>query len=198
MVKSLILQLFIVLSACTSLADDVQLELSCVSQLPVHAYEQDGAKANILAIIGGKGIKNREGKSKDFLVIQKSIFTSSKLNYYLFSNWSKSKKATRVSQERVDRISRLVDATQKHNSRPTYLVGFSRGSVDAAAFSKIYPKRIKGIVLASGIYESSSRKAKFYSMERLISSKIGVAVIVAHHENDVCHITLFAHAKEFY
>jgi predicted alpha/beta hydrolase family esterase len=201
LIQFFIVQIVIVFSAFIAFAGDTQLEFSNVSQLPVHAYEQVGAKANMIAIIGGKGIKNKEGKSKNFLVTQKSIFTNLKLNYYLFPNWSNSKKATyevRVSRERIDRILNLVTGIRNRNSLPIYLVGFSRGSVDAATFAKVYPKKIKGIVLSSGIYKNSSRKAKFYSMERLIGPNIAVAVLVAHHKNDSCKVTQFRYAKAFY
>ena len=201
MVKSLIVQILVFFIAFTALAEDTRFNLIGVSQLPIHAYEHDEAKANMVAIIGGKGMKNPLGKSRNFLVVNKSKFTNSKLNYYLFPNWSKSEKAgykLRVSRKRVGRILSLLKGIRKRNSLPNYLVGFSRGSVDAAAFAKIYPEKIRGIVLASGIYKNSSRKAELYSMDRLIGSKINTAVLVVHHKKDACHVTQFSYAEVFY
>ena len=113
-------------------ADDVKLNLSKVSKLPIHAFENDEANANMIAILGGAGLKNKKGK-------QKSTFTNSKLNYYLFPNWSEHERANyqfRAGEKRASRILSFVAKISKRNSLPTYLAGFSRGSVDAASFAK--------------------------------------------------------------
>jgi predicted alpha/beta hydrolase family esterase len=182
-------------------ANYMKLNFKNVSKLPIHAYENDDANANMIAILGGAGLKNKKGKSKNFLVTQKSTFTNSKLNYYLFPNWSESEKANyqfRAGEKRARRILKFVAELNKRNSLPTYLVGFSRGSVDASSFAKKYPDKIKGIVLASGVYTNSSKKAEFYSMERIIGSKISVNTLVVHHKKDACNVTQFKHAKIFY
>ena len=69
-------------------ADDVKLNFSKVSNLPIHAFENDEANANMIEILGGAGLKNKKDKSKNFLVTQESTFTNSKLEYYLLPNWS--------------------------------------------------------------------------------------------------------------
>jgi hypothetical protein len=184
-----------------TLAEDLNLNFNDVSELPIHTYESKQSKANMTAIIGGKGMKNTKGKSKNFLVTQKRIFINLKLNYYLFPNFSETEKATyplRLSKNRLERILNLVEAIKKRNSLPTYLVGFSRGSVDAATFSKLYPEHIKGIVLASGVYTNTSKKAELFSMERIIGKKSKVAVLVTHHKKDKCKVTQFKYAKKFY
>jgi predicted esterase len=182
-------------------ANDIMLNFDNVSKLPIHAYENEQAKFNLIAIIGGKGLKNKRGKSKNFLVTQKLTFTNSSLNYYLFPNWSESERASyqfRASKKRANRILELVAELAKRNSLPTYLVGFSRGSVDAASFAKKYPDKIKGIVIMSGVYTNSSKKAELYSMENIIGSKIDVNTLVAHHKKDACKVTQLRHAKSFF
>ena len=42
-------------------ADDVKLNFSKVSKLPIHAFENDEANANMMAILGGTGLKNKKG-----------------------------------------------------------------------------------------------------------------------------------------
>ena len=74
-------------------ANSIELNLENVSKLPIHSYENKKAKFNFIAIIGGAGLKNKKGKSKNFLVTQKLIFTNSNLNYYLFPNWSETEKS---------------------------------------------------------------------------------------------------------
>lgn len=193
--------ILMVLFSFSARSDELALSFSEVSKLPIHSFEQDKAKANIVAFVGGKGLKNNQGKSKNFLVHQKHTFIAAGLNFYLFPNWSKNEKATyklRASEDRARRILNLVKGIGKRNILPTYLVGFSRGSVDAARFSKLFADYIKGVVLASAVYTNPSRKAQHYSMERVLGSKANVSVLVAHHEKDRCHVTPFFYAKGFF
>ena len=184
-----------------ALADQVTLSFPDVSELPIHIVEQAKAKANIIALIGGKGLKNSQGNSKNFLVTQRNNFIAAGLNFYLFPNRSEDEKASyklRGSEERAERILNLTKEINKRNNLPIYLVGFSRGSVDAAKFSKLFPDHIKGIVLASGVYTNSSKKAEFYSMEMILGSIVDVTVLVAHHQKDSCKVTSFYYAKDFF
>ena len=190
----------IILSSA-AVADQVTLSFPDVSELPIHSVEQAKAKANIIALIGGNGLKNSQGNSKNFLVTQRGDFIAAGLNFYLFPNRSEDEKASyklRGSEERAARILNLTKEINKRNKLPIYLVGFSRGSVDAAKFSKLFPDHIKGIVLASGVYTNSSKKAEFYSMERILGSTVNVGVLVAHHEKDFCNVTPFSYAKDFF
>ena len=183
-----------------ALSNTTKFYISGVSTLPIHATEQSTSKANMIAIIGGKGLKNSAGKSKNFLVTQKEIFTNANLNFYLFPNSSKTEKASyliRASKNRANRILYLVEALAERNSLPTYLVGFSRGTVDAANFSKLYPNAIQGIVIASGIYSNTSVKAHNYSMEKIIGSEIKTSILIVHHIKDKCKVTPFNYAQKF-
>ena len=171
-----------------------------VSKLPIHSVEHSNSKANMIAIIGGKGLKNKKGKSKNYLVKHRDIFTNSELNYYLFPNSSMAETASyplRASKKRADRILALVKAITERNSLPTFLVGFSRGSVDVGSFAKRYPKTIQGIVLASGVYKNNSKKAREYSMEKIIGAEINTAVLIVHHKKDKCKVTRFNYAHDF-
>ena len=182
-------------------AKEEELLFESVSNLPIHSFENDQSKLNFIAIIGGAGLKNKKGKSKNFLVSQRTTFTSYNMNYYLFPNWSESEKASyklRASKKRASRILNLLKELRKRNSLPVYLVGFSRGSVDAASFAKKHPDKIRGIVLASGVYTNSSKNAESYSMQRIVGTKIGVNTLVAHHKKDLCKVTKFKFAKRFY
>ena len=56
------------------------------------------------AIIGGKGLKNKKEKSKNYLVKQREIFTNPELNYCFFPNFSKAENAAylgRASKKRA-------------------------------------------------------------------------------------------------
>ena len=57
-------------------AENISFLVSDTSRLSVHAVENDAAKANIIAIVGGKGVSNSEGRSRNYLVKQKKTFFS--------------------------------------------------------------------------------------------------------------------------
>ena len=50
----------------------------------------------------------------------------------------------------------------------------------------------------SGIYKNKSYKARDFSMDKIIGTKMNVATLVVHHERDACKVTKFAAAKNFY
>jgi alpha-beta hydrolase superfamily lysophospholipase len=92
----------------------------------------------------------------------------------------------------------LVKKIKERNGRPVFIVGFSRGSVDAGQFAKKYPDQISGIVLASGIYTNNSRKAEFYSMQMIIGDTVETPTLLVHHSDDNCIATPFEYSEEFY
>ena len=55
-------------------AEQVFLQMPEVSTLPIYAMENADSKVNMIAIIGGKGLRNPLGRSKNFLVRQKETF----------------------------------------------------------------------------------------------------------------------------
>ena len=185
----------------TNAAPSIKLLEPEVSKLPIHAMESIKSGANIIAIVGGKGLRNSQGQSKNYLVRQREIFFASGLNFYLLPNPSKNKKAGysfRNSVKNLERIKKLVQTIKNRNSLPIFIIGFSRGAVDAGAYGKKYPKTIAGIVLASGIYNNSSKKAEYYSMENIIGRKIEVPTLIVHHKKDQCHVTNFRDADLFF
>ena len=202
MLKKTVFSALLIFSLFTrpGVSELVILDVKTASKLPVHAEEFTQAKANIIAFVGGKGLKNRKGRSKNYLVKVRSTLISDNLNFYLFPNWSADDTAfyaRRASNERTERILNLLSAINKRNALPTYLVGFSRGSVDVASFAKRHPKKIRGIVIASGVYKNTSKKAAQYSMEKIIGKKVGVRVLIVHHKKDKCKVTPFKYAKKF-
>ena len=65
MKKLIITQLFFIWLVSPTLAEDLKLNFNDVSELPIHTYKSKQSKANMIAIIGGKGMKNTKGKSKN-------------------------------------------------------------------------------------------------------------------------------------
>ena len=199
--KSLISFLSTFIFVASSSAKDITIEIKETSNLPIHVYESRESVANIIAIIGGKGLKNKNGKSRNFLVQKKEVFTDGLMNFYLLPNYTKKEKASyeiRVSDERMRRVLSLVKEIKERNGKPVFIVGFSRGSVDAGQFAKKYPNQISGIVLASGIYTNNSRKAEFYSMQMIIGDTVETPTLIVHHSDDGCIATPFEYAEEFY
>ena len=56
------------------------IELETVSQLPIIGFEKSDAKVNVIGIIGGKGIRNKGGKSQSFILRSKSYFNVNNVN----------------------------------------------------------------------------------------------------------------------
>ncbi len=196
-----VLFVFLLSLASDLRAENVSFRVLAVSELPVHAFEKQTARANILAITGGKGVRNRAGRSRNYLVKQKATFISGGLNFYLLPNFSEQEKASyrlRSSQKRADRIKALVQAIKTRNSKPVFLIGFSRGTVDVGRFAKTYPHTVSGVVLASGIYTNDSSNAREYAMEIVVGEEIPTVTLIVHHRNDTCHVTPFSYAKRFF
>ena len=170
----------------------LELNLPAVSQLPIHALESKQSKANVIAIVGGKGLRNALGKSNNFVSRIRNELHIAGLNYYLLPNPSSSKKAGygfRASQKNSDRIFQLVKSIKQRNSLPIYLLGFSRGTVDAASYIKRYTTTVDGVILASGIYDNFSRKAEYYSMEKLFDRSYNNRILLVHHKHDRCAVS---------
>lgn len=177
------------------------LNLKDVSELPVFSLERDDARANLIGFIGGKGLRNREGRTRNFLGKQKEKFYKEKFNYYLYPNPNSRKKGSypyRASKRNTGRIKALVDFLQKRNSLPTYLLGFSRGSVDVSSYAKRHPGTIDGVVIISGIYANSSRKASDYSIDLIVGDEFPLPLLIVHHEADECRVTDPEEALSFF
>ena len=58
------------------------LNLPDVSELPIHVVGSSEASANVIGFIGGKGLKNESGTSKNYIVQQRSIFVNLGINFY--------------------------------------------------------------------------------------------------------------------
>ena len=167
--------LFFLLSSKSFAIEESKIENKKISDLPVFITSIENINANLIGIIGGKGMKNEIGKSKNFLKRYKDKFVEKGIAFYLFPNVDSVTKASyprRISEDRIGRLNELVKYISSTNDKPIFIIGFSRGAVDAGFYAKKYPKSISGIILASGIYKNDSNKAKNFSMEKIIGKKI--------------------------
>ena len=202
--KILICKLFFIsflLSSKSFALEQSKIENKKISDLPVFITSIENFNANLIGIIGGKGMKNETGKSKNFLKRYKNNFVEKGIAFYLFPNVNSATKASyprRISEDRIGRLNELVKYISSINDKPIFIIGFSRGAVDAGFYAKKYPESISGIILASGIYKNDSNKAKKFSMEKIIGKKIKVDTLIVHHEKDVCRVTQYKYAKSFF
>ncbi len=188
--------------SCKSFAiEKSKIENKKISDLPVFTTTIDNFNANLIGIIGGKGMKNETGKSENFLKRYKDNFVEKGIAFYLFPNVNSVTKASyprRISEDRIERLNELVKYISSINDKPIFIIGFSRGAVDAGFYAKKYPESISGIILASGIYRNESNKAKNFSMEKIIGKRIKVDTLIVHHEKDLCSVTQYKYAKSFF
>ena len=193
--------LFFLLSSKSFAIKESKIENKKISDLPVFITSIENFNTNLIGIIGGKGMKNETGKSKNFLKRYKNNFVEKGIAFYLFPNVNSATKASyprRISEDRIGRLNELVKYISSINDKPIFIIGFSRGAVDAGFYAKKYPESISGIILASGIYKNDSNKAKKFSMEKIIGKKIKVDTLIVHHEKDVCRVTQYKYAKSFF
>ena len=189
------------LSSNSFAIEQSKIENKKISDLPVFISSTENINANLIGIIGGKGMKNEIGKSKNFLKRYTDNFVEKGIAFYLFPNANSDTKASyprRISEDRIGRLNELVKYISNINDKPIFIIGFSRGAVDAGFYAKKYPDNISGIILASGIYKNDSNKAKNFSMEKVIGKKIKVDTLVVHHEKDLCRVTKYKYAKSFF
>ncbi len=193
--------LSLILSSNVFAIEKSKIENKKISDLPVFVTKIENINANLIGIIGGKGMKNEVGKSKNFLIRYKNNFVEKGIAFYLFPNVNSATKASyprRISEDRIGRLNELVKYINSVNDKPIFIIGFSRGTVDAGFYAKKYPESISGIILASGVYKNDSNKAKNFSMEKIIGKKIKVDTLVVHHEKDECSVTQYKYAKSFF
>ena len=50
----------------------------------------------------------------------------------------------------------------------------------------------------SGVYKNTSKKARNFSMDKIIGDANEVTTLIVHHQKDSCKVTKFAEAKKFY
>jgi len=184
-----------------ALAGSVSLNVAGVSELKISALESELAKANLIGFVGGKGLSNSEGTTRNFLGTQRLLFHGGGLNFYLYPNEDSDAHASypyRASDKNIKRINLLAKFLKKRNGLPVVLVGFSRGSVDVAQFAKSHSKDIAAIVILSGVYENDSRKAGDYSLNEIIGTEIGVPILGIHHSDDECRVTVPSEAEAFF
>ena len=201
MKKLFILLVLFLICTSSSYSEEISVFNKSISELPIHITLPEKIKANVIAIVGGKGINNAMGKSNNYLTRNKNNFVNSDIAFYLFPNFKKSDTASykfRASSHQVKRIKLLVEYIKTQNKHPIFILGFSRGSVDTAAYAKKFPDSLKGIIIISGVYKNQTKKAKLFSMEKIIGKSINVKTLIVHHEKDACKVTQFKYAFKFF
>jgi len=132
---------------------------------------------------------------------QKEEFYAAQFNYYLYPNPNSRKKASysyRASDKNTDRIKALVDFLKNKNSLLTYLLGFSRGSVDVSAYALRFPDTVAGAVIIFGVYTNSSRKASAFSVNLIVGGEFPIPLLLVHHEGDDCWVSDPEEAVSFF
>ena len=152
----------------------------------------DGAKTTVLLFSGGSGgIGLRDGRpqSRNFLIRSAEFFRAQGLNVALLGNPTDKRQlddAWRTSSmHRADVNGVLADLRQR-GSQALWLVGTSRGTVSVAALGITLQEQLAGLVLTASI--GSYNVAT--SVPQQAIDQIRLPVLVYHHKNDACRITL--------
>jgi pimeloyl-ACP methyl ester carboxylesterase len=153
----------------------------------------DGARTTVLLFSGGSGgIGLRDGRpqSNNFLIRSGEFFRAQGLNVAMLGNPTDKRQlddAWRTSaMHRADVNGVLADLRQR-GSQVLWLVGTSRGTVSVAALGIALQDQLAGLVLTASI---GSHNVAATSVPQQAIDQIRLPVLVYHHKNDACRITL--------
>lgn len=159
----------------------------------------EGATQTVLLLSGGTGgVGLREGRpqSENFLIRSRDLFRAQGLNVALLGNPSDKRQmddAWRTSEmHRSDVLQVLQDLRRRGATQPVWLVGTSRGTVSVAALGIGLQDQVAGLVLTAAITSYQMPAA----VPRQALDQIKVPVLVYHHRQDACRITL-AHETDW-
>lgn len=163
-------------------------------KVPIFYIKNDGARATVLLLSGGKGgmgkIVDGQPSSENFLVRSRSYFAENGLNVAVFGLPSDMRTgyveySDRLTTEHLQDIRRVVEYLKADTGLPVWLVGTSRGTVSATAAAIDFGKEILGgIVLTASVV--SYKKTGAVPTQDI--GRIQIPVLVVHHENDSCVI----------
>ena len=159
----------------------------------------EGATATVLLLSGGSGgIGMRDGqpRSENFLIRSRDLFRAEGFNVALLGNPSDKRAmddAWRTSgMHRTDVAAVVQDIRAKGAGQPLWLIGTSRGTISAAALAIAMPDQVAGVVLTASVAGFNVPAA----VQRQPIEQLRMPVLVYHHREDACRITL-AHDAEW-
>lgn len=151
-----------------------------------------GAKTTVLLFSGGGGgIGMRDGRpqSRNFLIRSGELFRAQGLNVAMMGNPSDKRlldDTWRTSAMHRADVSQVLADLRQRGSQTFWLVGTSRGTVSVAALGIAMHEQLAGLVLTASI--ASYNVAT--SVPQQAIDQIRLPVLVYHHKNDACRITL--------
>ena len=158
----------------------------------------EGATATVLLLSGGSGgIGMRDGqpRSDNFLIRSRDLFRAEGFNVALLGNPSDKRAmddAWRTSEmHRTDVAAVVQDIRAKGAGQPLWLIGTSRGTISATALAIAMPDQVAGVVLTASISGFNVPAA----VHRQAIDQLKMPVLVYHHREDACRITLARDAE---
>ena len=158
----------------------------------------EGATATVLLLSGGSGgigIRQGQPQSNNFLIRSRDLFRAEGFNVALLGNPTDQKAmddAWRTSEmHRTDVAAVMADIRAKGATQAIWLVGTSRGTISAAALAIGLSDQVAGVVLTSSVASFSTPTA----VHRLAIDQLQMPVLVYHHREDACRITLARDAE---
>jgi len=159
----------------------------------------EGATATVLLLSGGNGgigLRDGQPRSENFLIRSRDLFRAEGFNVALLGNPSDKRAmddAWRTSEmHRTDVAAVMQDIRAKGAGQPLWLIGTSRGTISAAALAIAMPDQVAGVVLTASVAGFNVPAA----VQRQPIEQLRMPVLVYHHREDACRITL-AHDAEW-
>lgn len=160
--------------------------------VPTYWAPQLNAAATVVLLPGGGGgigALNETGwpGSSNFLIRSGALFADQGFNVAMVARPSDIKDLdyqVRISESHMDDLRAVLLKLKQMSSAPIWIIGTSRGTVSATAFAVSEKSRglIDGVVLTSSVTNFKFTGA----VPSQDLEKIGVPVLVLHHDKDAC------------
>jgi pimeloyl-ACP methyl ester carboxylesterase len=138
---------------------------------------------------GGIGFRDGKPQSGNFLIRSRDLFFAQRFNVALVGNPTDARQMNdrwRVSEQHMADVRAIIANIQKQSPAPVWVVGTSMGTISAASVGIAMSDIVSGVVLTASITGYSAGNA----VPKLALERIRVPVLVYHHKDDACRVTL--------
>lgn len=199
MLFPILIAILLTASRLSAAAEGQLLQVQTRATQTISYWWQPAAQSNATVLLfsggsGGMGYQNGQPQSANFLVRSRQLFVDAGLNVAIIGNPSDRRSIDeywRISAEHMSDIQNVLQDIRQRSAAPVWLVGTSMGTISAASAAIQLPQLFQGVVLTSGITNSSASAA----LPRLALEKIQIPALVLHHHDDACKKTPAAGAQ---
>jgi hypothetical protein len=143
---------------------------------------------------GGMGYRDGQPQSENFLVRSRAMFQSQGFNVAILGNptdmpdMAQPPFTWRISEQHAQDTAAVIDSIAKSSAAPMWFVGTSAGTISAASVGAKLQNKLAGLVLTASITSHLMPTG----VPQLSIESIRTPVLLYHHQDDACRLTLAA------